>query len=229
MARYVDLHEWDVTAQRAVELQKQFRDKVKAQPPEKEIKTIAGADLSYNKYSEEIFVGVVVLSLPDLKTVEQCGITGRATFPYVPGLLTFREAPSILQAWSRLKIEPDAVMIDGHGISHPRRMGIAAHIGLALDRPTFGCGKSLLTGKFEEPGKERGSWSPLIDRGETIGAVLRTKRNVQPVFVSVGNLIDLESAISLTMQCDGGYRIPEPTRRAHNFVNALRRGEISPS
>jgi deoxyribonuclease V len=120
-------------------------------------------------------------------------------------------------------------MFDGQGIAHPRRVGIASHVGLLINRPTLGCAKSVLVGKFEEPGRERGSWSEMIDKGEVVGAALRTKTNVSPVYVSPGHLIDLEGAIKLALQCDGGYRQPEPTRRAHLLVNALRRGERSVS
>ncbi|HVF66053.1 MAG TPA: endonuclease V, partial [Pyrinomonadaceae bacterium] len=121
------------------------------------------------------------------------------------------------------------VMFDGQGLAHPRRVGIASHVGLIIDRPTLGCAKSVLVGKFEEPGEERGSWTPMIDKGETVGAALRTKTRVQPVYVSPGHLIDLAGAVELTLACDGGYRQPEPTRRAHLLVNALRRGERPPT
>jgi deoxyribonuclease V len=132
-----------------------------------------------------------------------------------------------LEAWTKLKIEPDAVMFDGQGIAHPRRVGIASHVGLLLQRPTLGCAKSVLVGKFAEPAEERGGWEPLVDpkNDETIGAALRTKTRVQPIYVSPGHLIDLAGAIDLTLRADGGYRQPEPTRRAHHLVNALRRGE----
>jgi deoxyribonuclease V len=128
-----------------------------------------------------------------------------------------------------LKTEPDVVMFDGQGIAHPRRVGIASHVGLIINRPTLGCAKSVLVGKYEEPESERGNWTELIDKGEVVGAALRTKTKVQPIFVSPGHLIDLEGAIRLTLECDGGYRQPEPTRHAHHLVNALRRGERSSS
>jgi len=146
----------------------------------------------------------------------------------VPGLLSFRETPSVLEAWAKLKTEPDALMLDGQGFAHPRRFGIACHVGLLIDRPTLGCAKSVLVGKFDEPKPERGAWTPMVDKGETVGAALRTKSKVQPVYVSPGHLIDLGGAVDLTLRCDGGYRQPEPTRRAHLLVNALRRGERKP-
>lgn len=215
-----------MTPREAVELQKSLRESVRLRPLERPVETIAGADISFNKFSETIYAGIVVLRLPTLEVVEEVCIVSETRFPYVPGLLSFRESPAVLEAWEKLKTEPDAVMFDGQGIAHPRRVGIASHVGLLIERPTLGCAKSVLVGKYEEPPVERGAWSELIDKGETIGAALRTKTKVQPIFVSPGHLIDLEGAIRLTLACDGGYRQPEPTRRAHHLVNALRRGEI---
>ncbi|MGH9902086.1 MAG: deoxyribonuclease V [Pyrinomonadaceae bacterium] len=225
MARYEQLHDWNLTPREAVELQKRLREKVKITPLAREIKTVAGADISFNKFSETIYAGIVVLRLPSLEVMEEVGVVSETRFPYVPGLLSFRESPSVLEAWSKLKAEPDAAMFDGQGLAHPRRVGIASHVGLIINRPTFGCAKSVLVGKYEEPRAERGEWTPLVDKGETVGAALRTKARVQPIFVSPGHLIDLAGAIELTLRCDGGYRQPEPTRRAHLLVNALRRGE----
>ncbi len=229
MAKFKQLHDWTLTPREAVELQKQLRAEVQVAPLAGSIKTIAGADISFNKFSKTVCAGLVVLALPSLDVIEEVCVVSETSFPYVPGLLSFREAPSVLEAWAKLKTEPDAVMFDGHGLAHPRRIGIASHVGLIIERPTLGCAKSVLVGKYEEPEKMRGAWTEMIDKGETIGAALRTKTNVQPIFVSVGHLIDLAGAIALTLQCDGGYRQPEPTRRAHHLVNALRRGERAPT
>ena len=229
MAKYEQLHEWSLTRREAVELQKQLRARVRVVPLRKKVETIAGADISFNKFDPVVYAGVVVLRLPLLEVIEEVGVVSETKFPYVPGLLSFRETPSVLEAWAKLKTEPDAVMFDGQGIAHPRRVGIASHVGLLIDRPTLGCAKSVLVGKFEEPGEERGAWTPLVDKGETVGAALRTKTRVQPIYVSPGHLIDLAGAIELTLRCDGGYRQPEPTRRAHLLVNALRRGEREPT
>lgn len=229
MAEFKQLHDWTLTPREAVELQKELRAEVQVAPLARSIKTIAGADISFNKFSKTVYAGLVVLALPTLEVIEEVCVVSETAFPYVPGLLSFREAPSVLEAWAKLKTEPDAVMFDGHGIAHPRRVGIASHVGLIIERPTLGCAKSVLVGKYEEPERERGAWTAMIDKGETIGAALRTKTNVQPIFVSVGHLIDLAGAIDLTLQCDGGYRQPEPTRRAHHLVNALRRGERAPT
>lgn len=225
MADYTKLHDWNLTPREAVELQKSLREQVRINTLAREVKTIAGADISFNKFSTTIYASVVVINLETMETIEETGVVSETKFPYVPGLLSFREAPAMLEAWSKLKIEPDAVMFDGQGIAHPRRIGIASHVGLMLNRPTLGCAKSVLVGKYEEPEAERGNWSEMIDKGETIGAALCTKTNVQPVFVSPGHLITLQEAIDLTLKSDGGYRQPEPTRRAHLLVNALRRGE----
>ena len=230
MATYQRLHEWKMTPREAVELQKSMRAQVRVVPHAgRKIETVAGADISFNKFSPVIYTGIVVLRLPSLEVVEEVGVIGETQFPYVPGLLSFREAPSVLEAWSKLRTEPDAVMFDGQGIAHPRRVGIASHVGLFLNRPTLGCAKSVLVGRHTELADERGSWQPLIDpkNDETVGAALRTKTRVQPIYVSPGHLIDLAGAIELTLRSDGGYRQPEPTRRAHLLVNALRRGERS--
>jgi deoxyribonuclease V len=229
MAQYKKLHDWDVSPREAVELQKSLRERVVLAPPTRPIETIAGTDISFNKYSTTLYAGIVVLRLPSLEVIEEVGVVSETRFPYVPGLLSFRETPSVLEAWAKLKTEPDAVMFDGQGLAHPRRVGIACHVGLLIERPTLGCAKSVLVGKYEEPPAGRGSWSPLVDKGETVGAAVRTKDRVQPIFVSPGHLIDLKSAINLTLASDGGYRQPEPTRLAHHLVNALRRGERAPS
>lgn len=224
MAIYQLLHDWtNITPAEAVALQQQLRSQIRIEPLTKPVETIAGCDISFNKFEETVYAGIVVLNLETMETVEESGVVSTATFPYVPGLLSFREIPSLLEAWAKLKTEPDVVMFDGHGTAHPRRIGIASHGGLFLNRPAFGCGKSVLVGKYDEPAPERGSWSPMIHYRDVVGAALRTKNNVNPVYVSPGHLIDLETAINLTLRCDGGYRIPEPTRRAHNLVNALRR------
>lgn len=217
-----------MTPREAVELQKRLREQVRIAPLAAEIRTIAGADISFNKFEPTVYAGIVVMSFPELEVIEEMGVVSETRFPYVPGLLSFRETPSVLEAWSQLKTEPDALMLDGQGLAHPRRVGIACHVGLLIERPTLGCAKSVLVGKYEEPGTERGAWTELIHKDEVVGAALRTKRNVQPIFVSPGHLIDLKGAIDLTLRSDGGYRQPEPTRRAHLLVNALRRGEREP-
>jgi len=185
-------------------------------------KLIAGADVSYGRGSNRLFAAVVVLRLPDLELVEEQCVSRPAGYPYVPGLLTFREAPPLLAAFARLKSRPDAAVFDGQGRAHPREMGLAAHIGLWLDLPTIGCAKSRLVGEAEEPGPEPGDFSDLRFKGRVVGAVLRTRRNVKPLYVSPGHKANLPDSIRLVLKCGAGYRLPEPTRRAHALVSRLR-------
>src|ERR671927_1025578 len=183
MADFEQLHDWSLTPREAVELQKRLRERVRLVPLRKRVETIAGADISFNKFDPVVYAGVVVLRLPTLEVIEEVGVVSETKFPYVPGLLSFRETPSVLEAWAKLKTEPDAVMFDGQGIAHPRRVGIASHVGLIINRPTLGCAKSVLVGKYEEPEEERGNWTELIDKGEVVGAALRTKTRVAPIYV----------------------------------------------
>jgi len=221
------LHSWDVTPGEAIEIQKRLRSQVVIQKCDREIKLVAGADISFNRFSDTVYAAVVVLRLPQLSIETAASAITRAKFPYIPGLLSFREGAPLLEAWEKLSIQPDAVMFDGQGLAHPRRFGIASHMGVILGIPSVGCAKSLLVGKYEEPAVEAGSYSLLIDRGEVVGAALRTKERVNPVFISPGHLIDLEDSIKLALRCLKGYRIPEPTRQAHLLVNEIRRGAIS--
>lgn len=165
---------------------------------------------------------MVVLQAGTLEVLDRSGMLAEARFPYVPGLLTFREAPAVIEAFEKLRVKPDVLICDGQGIAHPRRMGLAAHLGLWLGIPTIGCAKSWFFGEYEEPGPERGDWSPLTDQGATIGAVLRTRSRVKPVFVSSGHLCDLKSAIEVVLAASPAYRQPITTRLAHQYVNELR-------
>jgi deoxyribonuclease V len=219
-------HPWDLSPGEAVKVQQRLRDLVRLEPLARPVNTIGGADISFNKFSDTVYAGVVVLSLADLQIVESAGVRSVTKFPYVPGLLSFRETPSVLEAWAKLKTKPDVLMLDGQGIAHPRRFGIACHVGVLLDWPTIGCAKSILVGKYGDLGLEAGSQSPLIDRGEQVGVVLRTKSRVSPVFVSLGHRIDLVSAVELVLRSTGKYRQPEPTRQAHLLVNQLRTADM---
>jgi deoxyribonuclease V len=189
---------------------------------------IAGVDISISREAGMGTGAVVVLSYPDLKIVEAKVVTDRIEFPYVPGLLSFRESPLILKACEELAVTPDLIMVDGQGIAHPRRMGIASHLGLLLGIPTIGCAKSRLCGECEEPGNASGSYSELRDKGEVIGAALRTRVGVNPVYVSIGHMIDLPSAIRWVLACCRGYRLPEPTRRAHQAAGGNLKSEKLP-
>jgi deoxyribonuclease V len=223
--RIQQLHSWDVTPAEAVALQRELASKVDARTPPERCDLIAGADVSYNRFSNRLYAGVIVLRLPDFAVVERQGAVWDTKFPYIPGLLSFREVPALLQAFAKVQAEPDAVMLDGQGQAHPRRFGLACHVGLWLDRPCLGCAKSKLTGTYAELKQTAGSRTPLTDRNEVIGAVVRTKTGVNPVFVSVGNHMDLESAVPTTLAACAGYRLPEPTRLADQYVNALRRDD----
>jgi deoxyribonuclease V len=223
---YRTLHPWNVSPQEAMALQQQLRSQVEIAPLDvRRVELVAGADLSSNRDSEEVYAGFVVLRLPKMELVAQVGVVTRATFPYVPGLLSFRETPPFLQAWEKLQVKPDALICDGHGLAHPRRFGIASHLGLLLEIPTVGCAKRILVGKHGPLEEEAGCYMPLVDRGEVIGAALRTRAGTAPVYVSIGHRVDLLSAMELVMRCIRGARVPETTRRAHAWVNALRRGE----
>jgi len=219
------LHPWNLSASEAVALQKQLAPRVEIAPLSHPPKFIAGADLSFDKGSDEVWAGIVVLSFPELHIVEERGLQTRTPFPYVPGLLSFREAPAILEVWEQLETKPDVLVLDGQGLAHPRRFGLACHLGLWLNIPTYGSAKTLFVGEFENLGLERGSTADLVHRGQVVGAAVRTKTKTTPVYVSPGHKITLADAVDLTLRTDGGYRVPEPTRRAHLFVNRLRRGE----
>lgn len=222
--KVLELHPWQVSTHEAAEIQKRLRQKIVISPINFEkIDYVAGADVSFSRYSEDIFAAVVVLSYPELNLIEEATASVKASFPYVPGYLTFREGPALVEAFKKIKTEPDVVIFDGQGIAHPRGFGIASHMGVLLNKPSVGCAKSLLVGKYEEPARTRGSTSRLLDKnGKQIGLVLRTKDNVSPVFVSIGNRITLEDSVKIVLTCATRYRLPEPTRKAHNLSNKIR-------
>jgi deoxyribonuclease V len=220
-------HSWDLTPREAVALQRRLAGQIDSHSALGHVDVVAGADVSYGRFSNIFYAGVVVLRKSDWTVIEKQEAVRKSPFPYIPGLLSFRELPALLDAFAKVKAKPDAVMYDGHGLAHPRRFGIASHLGLLLRQPCLGCGKSRLTGQHEEPDRQAGAVSPLMDRDEVIGQVVRTKTGVKPVFVSVGHRIDLASAVALVLESCRGYRLPEPTRQAHLHVNSLRR-EASP-
>ncbi len=217
-------HIWEVTPAEAVALQRSLASRTVTDTPLKSWEVVAGCDVSHDRFSTTLYAGVVVLRADNFAVLERRAAVAQVDFPYTPGLLSFREAPVLLAALAKLEHTPDVVMCDGQGIAHPRRLGLASHVGLFLDRPCVGCAKSKLTGKYEEPGPEPGSRSPLLYRGQVIGSVVRTKARTLPVFVSPGHRIDLESSVRLVLGCCRGYRLPEPTRLAHLYVNEVRRG-----
>jgi deoxyribonuclease V len=208
-------HDWQVSATQALEIQNKLAARVSRVGEVISPRLIAGVDISVGKRDGVSTGAVVVLSYPELDLVETRVVTDQLGFPYVPGLLSFREAPLILAACEKLDVSPDLIMVDGQGIAHPRRMGLASHLGLFLDTPTIGCAKSRLCGRHDVPGAEPGSCADLVDGGEVIGAVLRTKTGVNPLYVSIGHRIDLPEAVRWVLACCRGYRLPEPTRLAH--------------
>lgn len=214
-------HRWDVSPDEAIAIQQRLRAGIPVVEPIAldQIRTIAGIDASYREVGR---AAIVVFSFPDLALVEQVTATREVTFPYVPGLLTFREGPVVLAAFERLRVQPDLLMFDGQGYAHTRRMGLARHLGIYLDRPSIGCAKSRLTGTYEEPGLEPGAWTPLMNRGEEIGRVVRTKARTKPLFISVGYQITLPLAVEVVLRCTRGYRLPEPTRIADQLTKQLR-------
>lgn len=220
------LHSWDLTPKEAVALQRQLADQVRQEPLLNHYDLVAGADVSFSRFSNTLYAGVVIFRLSDGMVIEKQGTVREEKFPYIPGLLSFRETPALLDVFAMIQSEPDVVMLDAHGFSHPRRFGLACHVGLWLDRPCLGCAKSRLVGEFKEPGKKAGARSPLLDKDEVIGTMLRTKTGIKPVFISVGHKINLDDAAKVALACSRGYRIPEPTRQAHLYVNSLRRKSI---
>jgi len=217
-----NLHNWDITPKEAIALQQKLSNNVLQCKFDKKIHTAAGLDCAFTKDKKNVIACIVVQSAADFEIIESAYSIIPAKFPYIPGLLSFREAPACLAAAEKLKTTPDIIIVDGQGIAHPRRFGIACHIGLFLDIPAIGCAKSRLIGEFDAPAGEKGASSPLTDKGEIIGSVLRTKNNVKPVYVSVGHKCRLEDAVRIVLECCGKYRIPEPSRIAHQTAAKLK-------
>jgi deoxyribonuclease V len=221
------LHKWDLTYGEARELQRRLASRVRFTRIQREPRIVAGLDCAFSKDERTIFAVAVVISLPDFEVIETAAAVRKVEFPYIPGLLSFREAPACIAAIEKLKATPDVFIIDGQGFAHPRRFGIASHIGILVNKPTVGCAKSRLTGDFDEPGRRKVSFSPLTDGDEIIGAVLRTRTDVKPVFVSVGHKCTLRDAIRIVLKCTTRYRLPEPSRLAHQLVSRIKLEGIS--
>lgn len=217
------LHPWVVPTQQAIEIQRCLRRQIRLMPLPDSIEYVAGIDVSYSMVTGTLWGGVVVFTYRDLVRIEEKWAKGQSLFPYVPGLLSFREIPVLLQALKQIRTLPDVVLCDGQGIAHPRGLGIATHLGLVLDTPTVGCAKSRLVGDFGAVGGKKGNFASLRYQGRTVGAVLRTRAGAKPIFVSPGFKLTFQEAISITLNCTTKYRIPEPIRSAHLLVNKLRR------
>lgn len=207
-----------LTYSRAVEIQNALRARLIFKPPSRPVHLVGGADVGFADRNETAIAGIVLFSWPGLDVVDVAVAKSPTAFPYIPGLLSFREIPPLLAAFSRLSARPDLLFCDGQGLAHPRRLGLACHLGLILDMPTIGCAKSVLVGKFEEPASKRGSRSAMTDQAETVGTALRTRDNVRPLYVSPGHLMDIDTAVRFVLAAGRGYRLPEPTRHAHNLV-----------
>jgi deoxyribonuclease V len=224
------LHHWNITYKEAVNIQQQLKEKLildDKQFPGR-ISAIAGADISYSKQDDMFFAAVILLAYPTMDVVEEVSLTEKAPFPYIPGLLSFREGPALLKAFEKLKNVPDCVIFDGQGIAHPRGIGLASHMGLFLDIPTIGCAKKRLVGVHDEVGVEVGDYADLMLDSLIMGAVLRTKKKVKPLYVSPGHKIGLRRAVDVVLSCCRGYRITEPVRRAHLAVNRIRSKAATP-
>ncbi len=210
---------WDVAPQQAMQIQRDLSARVIDQDRLGDIRSVAGVDVGFEgRDNQTARAAVVVLKFPELTPADYAIARAPVTFPYVPGLLAFREIPVVLRALEQLKTDPDVIIVDGHGRSHPRRMGIACHLGVLLEVATIGCAKSILCGTAMEPEDTVGAWTPLVDRNETIGVALRTRLGTTPVYVSVGHKVSLETAIALVLKCCKGYRLPETTRYAHRVA-----------
>jgi len=216
--KYQKLHAWNVGCKKAVEIQERLKKSIILRGSAKDCRLIAGADASYIKGSEIFYASVIVFNLQTMERVEEVTASGKVDFPYIPGLLSFRESPILLKAFAKIKSGPDVIILDAQGIAHPRGIGLASHIGLLLDKSTIGCAKTRLIGEYNEVGGEAGCHSQLTVKNKIVGAVLRTRKNVKPVFVSPGHKIDLKTSIALILKSCRGYRLPEPVRQAHNLV-----------
>ena len=210
-----ELHAWQLSIAQALDMQRRLSKQVSWNGEVIEPGFIAGVDIAVGKANEIAQAAVVVLSYPELRLVAVELVQGKLEFPYIPGLLSFRESPLILAACRKLSLTPDLIIVDGQGVAHPRRLGLASHLGLFLDVPTIGCAKSRLCGSHDIPTEEAGSYTEVLDKGEVIGAALRTRTGVKPLYISIGHRISLENAIYWVLQCCRGYRLPEPTRLAH--------------
>jgi deoxyribonuclease V len=214
---------WPATPRRARALQDVLRHRVKITPLKKVPGIIAAVDAAFT--DDSVIAVATLYDRLSMEDIQDVVVREKIRFPYIPGLLTFREGHATLNALKKLKKRPDVILVDGQGIAHPKRIGIASHIGIILGRPTVGCAKSRLVGEYDEPAEEKGSWTYLYFKGDKVGAVLRTRSNVKPLFVSPGHLTDIASSIRIVMTCLSSYRIPEPLRRADLISKKVRRGE----
>jgi len=217
------LHDWSLTPKEAIQVQHSLKERLNFHCVKKTVNTVAGIDVSYSRKLDKVYAGIVVFSYPELDKTEETWFSGQSPFPYVPGLLSFREIPPLIEAFKKLKKTPDIIICDGQGIAHPRGFGLASHLGLLTDLPSIGCAKSRLVGEtYEQLGPQKGNFVNLYYQGKKVGVVLRTKDNVKPLYISIGHNIDLTTSIETVLSCCTKYRLPETTRAAHNLVNRIR-------
>lgn len=218
------IHSWTKNYKKAVQIQRELSKSLVIRKDHGKICTVAGADVSYDKHSDLVFAAVIAFRInKKLEKIEEATAIEKAGFPYIPGLLSFREAPVLLKSFKKLKMKPDIILFDGQGIAHPRFLGLASHVGLILDTPAIGCAKSRLVGDYSDVENSVGAYSSLIYKERIVGIALRTKLNTNPIFVSVGHKTSLSFAARFVLKTCRGYRIPEPVRQAHLLVNKLRR------
>lgn len=218
------LHSWDVSTEQAIQIQEALRGRVILKKTFSKIKAMGGGDVAYSKNGNRLFGAMVVLSFPNMEILDMATAEGKTPFPYIPGLLSFREGPILIKTFQHLKIKPDVLMVDGQGSAHPRGMGLASHMGLWLDLPSIGCAKTPLLDEFISPGPLRGSYEWIRREGKKVGAVLRTKDKVNPLFVSPGHRIDLKTSLQLILESCRKFRIPEPLRQAHQISREIKYG-----
>jgi deoxyribonuclease V len=216
-------HPWDVSPRRAIEIQRELRSRVALNNGFQELTWIGGADVAFSRKRGRVYAALTVFEFQTMSLLEVAYGEEEVRFPYIPGLLTFREGPVVLEAFQRLRKRPDVILFDGQGIAHPRRLGLASHMGLLLNIPTVGCAKSPLRVEFKPPGLKRGCASRMMDGNEQVGVVLRTRAGIKPLYVSPGHLVDLATSVQLVLAAGRGYRLPEPTRMAHVLVTQLRK------
>jgi deoxyribonuclease V len=213
------IHPWNLNEAEALVLQQQLASKVIKEDMINQVNLVAGVDVAYAKESDKLVAAIVILNAATLEVIETTTAEDTAQFPYIPGLFSFRELPPLIKAFANLKKTPDLVVCDGQGYAHPRRFGLACHLGIIFDVPTIGCGKTRLLGEHQEPDAERGAVAPLIDNGEVIGNVLRTQTDINPIYVSIGHRISLTTACDWLLRLSPKYRLPETTRQADQLVN----------
>jgi deoxyribonuclease V len=205
----------------AIQIQEALRDRIILKKTFSEVRTIGGGDGAYSKNGKLLFAAIVVLSFPEMETIDTATANGKPPFPYIPGLLSFREGPILIKAFEKLRLKPDIMIYDGQGIAHPRELGLASHMGLWLDHPSIGCAKTPLIDKFVLPGRLKGNFEWIRWEGKKVGAVLRTRDNIKPLFVSPGHCIDFSTSNLLILKSCKGFRYPEPLRKAHQLAERI--------